>query len=68
MKRIVPTKIKTDVENANHQIMTFDDNSVREVIKNLGYQLKIKSFSWLKTHISIIFEENCNQRDFLKSE
>ena len=67
-KSIVPTKIKTDVENASHQIMTLDDDSVKEVIENLGYQLKIKSFSWLKTHISIIFEENCNQKDFLKSE
>ena len=44
---IVPTKIKTDVENGGHQIMTLDENPVREVIEILEYQLKIKSFSWL---------------------
>ena len=42
---IVPTKIKTDVENGGHQIMTLDENPVREVIEILEYQLKIKSFS-----------------------
>ena len=42
---IVPTKIKTNVENASHRIMTLDVNSVREVIENIEYQLKIKSFS-----------------------
>ena len=64
-ERIDPIKIKTDVENACHQIMTLEDNSIREVIENLEYQLKFKLFSWLKSHISIIFEENCNQKDFL---